>query len=215
MRTFKLGDKEYNICTSWSELTLRQYINLVKTQQKEGSYPIKTLFMLSVFEILCNAQEGELNDLTIESLGELTQDMGFISKLPKLNKVDHFQIDGVDYAFAPDINTLKMDEVIAVQLLQKQYEDNPIDFIPKLLSVLLRPAKKVYFTGSSKYTWVLDKFDNKDLEYRTELLLDKCKGVDVVQAADFFLNGKQTLIKPSKNSRKEKLTVELNPGQKN
>lgn len=208
MRQFKIAEKEFSFCTNWNELTLRQYINLVKVQQKEKEYTIRTLFMLAIFEVLCNVKDGDLDDMDIETLGHISKDMGFITSNPEFSKIDHITIDGVDYVFSQDLNQLKMSEMITIELLQKKYMDNPIDFIPHLLSVILRPGHKVFDNETKKDVWVQDKFENKNLDYRSELFLDKCKGVDLMGATDFFLNGSQGLTKHLENSMKGKLKMQ-------
>lgn len=201
MKQFKILDKQYSIATDWSDLTLNQYMELCRTISKQDEYSIPTLYMLSIFEVLCNVNSGDLDDMDLETLGEMTQDMGFITSAPKYNKVDHLNIEGVDYTFG-DFTKLNLKEVITIQLLQKQYT-NQFDFIPRLIGVLLRPSKKILDSESKKEYWVQEKFDDKNFEYRVDLFLSKCKGIDLMGAADFFLIGNKPLTKTLKGSMKK------------
>lgn len=209
MRTFKIKDKEFNVATEWSELTLRQYMSLVKVQDKytKGEYEIETLYMVAIFELLCNAETGELNEMDLDTLNILTESMKFVSNTPKLNHLEHLNINGIDYVFNHDFNTLKLSEVIAIQLLQKQFTD-PIELVPQMLGVLLRPGHKVYDNETKKDVWVQDKYDSTNVEYRVNLFLDNCRGVDLISATNFFLNGKEKPKKPLRSSMKKKETQE-------
>lgn len=214
MKAFKIKEKEFNVCTDWSELTLRQYVSLVKIQEKENEYPIQTLYMLAIFEVLCGCKEGDLDDMDIETLGVMTKDMRFISTLPTFKNIQFLNINGIDYVFCQDLNTLTLSEIIAIQMMQKQY-GGTIDFIPHLLSVLLRPGHKCYDNELKKDVWVQDRFDAKNLEHRANLFLE-CKGVDLMGAANFFLSGKKLSVKPMKHSQSRKRkTLELKLDQKN
>ena len=207
MKTFSINKKEFNLATDWSELTLRQYLSLVKTKEKESTYPIPTLFMIAVFEILCGAQSGELDDMELETLGVLTKELEFINKTPKFSKLESINIDGVDYIFPSDLSKTKLNEVITIQSIRQKIEG--VDFIPYLLAVLLRPGKKVYDNELQKDVWVQDRFDGKNYEYRVNLFLDKCKGVDVMSIADFFLTGKTPQVKALKGSTKPKSKTQV------
>ena len=207
MKTFTIDKKELTLATDWSELTLRQFISLNKIKDKEKSFLIPTLFMIGVFEILCGVKEGELDDMELETLGSLTKELDFINKTPKFSQLEQLNIDGVDYVFTTDFNKIKLNEIITIQSIRQQIEG--IDFIPYLLAVLLRPGKKVFDDELKKDVWVQDKFDGKNYEYRVNLFLDKCKGVDVMGVADFFLTGKHKQTNNLKGSTKRKSKTQV------
>jgi hypothetical protein len=187
MKQFKLNEKEYNMPTSWKDLTLKHYVNIVKLEQDKAQYILGELYLLKMIEALCDVDGGELDDLTIEMVTELSQGVAFLQSEPEWTNTKHLKIGDIDYAFPTDLNKLTMGEVISVKTLQEA-APSQAEAIPLILSVILRPAKLIKDLESGKETWVQDKFDANNIEYRKELFL-KLPAFDLMGPVTFFLSG--------------------------
>lgn len=196
MKTFKIKDKDYQVVDCWEDLTLNQYVKLVKLRSREKEFGVELMYMQKQFEILCNCDNGELGKMKVNQLEGFLGHLNFFKQIPEWDKKDHITIDGVDYVFKQDMNELDLDEIITIQLIQKRYTD-PSDWIVGTLAVILRPGKKEVDPEAKKEIWIQQEFDNKNLEFRTTLFTEKCKAADVLGYSDFFFGGNAKLTKTS------------------
>lgn len=188
MKLFKLNEKEYNMPTCWDDMTLGVYVKLAKLDETKEAFGIPELYLLKVIEALCSAEEGDLDELTLDMVTELSNEVGFIQEEPKWNTTSrHIVINDIDYVFPADLNKLTMGEYISIKMLQEQ-QTSQADLIPYLLSVILRPGKKVLNEETGKETWVQDKFSTNNLEHRKELFLTQ-PVFNLMGPVSFFLNG--------------------------
>jgi hypothetical protein len=188
MKLFKLNEKEYNMPTCWDDMTLGVYVKLAKLDETKEAFGIPELYLLKVIEALCSAEEGDLDELTLDMVTELSNEVGFIQEEPKWNTTSrHIVINDIDYVFPADLNKLTMGEYISIKMLQEQ-QTSQADLIPHLLSVILRPGKKVVDEETKKETWIQDKFSTNNLEHRKELFLTQ-PVFNLMGPVSFFLNG--------------------------
>lgn len=190
MKQFKLNNKEYQMPSAWSDLTLQHYVNLSTLEENKTEYILGELYLLKVIEVLCNAEGGELDDLTIDMVTELSKEVGFLQTEPQWNNTKNIKINDVDYAFPTDLNKLTMGEYISIKTLQEGATSQS-QIIPSILAVILRPARLVKDEESGKETWVQDKFDANNIEFRKDLFL-KQPVYDLMGPVSFFLNGSGT-----------------------
>jgi hypothetical protein len=204
MITFNLGEKQFNLPTEWEEVTLGTYLTLSEVgKDLESKYAFNELYVMRVLEILTGAESGDLDDLTIQSLNELGSKIEFLNNQPKMQVYQHIEIDGNDYAFPEDLYQIKAGEYISIKTLQET-EKNPSEFYLHLLSILLRPAKKVKNLETGKDKWVQEKFNADNLSYRRELY-KKLPITKVLGTINFFLSGKDILNNNTQDSSKEKV----------
>jgi len=201
MKKFTLNKKEYNMPTSWEELTLRHYVNLSILEENKTEYLLGELYLLKIIEVLCSAEGGELDELTIEMVTELSKEVGFFQEQPKWPSSRHLLINDIDYAFPEDLNKLTMGEYISIKMLQEQQKTQS-ELIPYLLAVILRPANKVINEETTKESWVCEKFNTENLEFRKELFLTQ-PVLNLMGPVSFFLNGSGTSIINTKVSTPE------------
>lgn len=187
MKRFELNEKEYNMPSEWSDLTLQHYVNLATLEENKSQYILGELYLLKVIEALCGAEGGELDDLTIDMVTELSKEVGFLQEQPQWNNTKHIRIGEVDYAFPTDLNKLTMGELISIKTLQES-ASSPAAAIPLILAIILRPAKLVKDEETGKETWIQNKFDANNIEWRKELFL-KLPAFDLMGPVTFFLNG--------------------------
>lgn len=198
MKKFELNGKEFQMPTDWSEVSLKHYVELTKLEENKSEYIFGELYLLKVIEVLCGADSGELDDLTIDMVSDLSQSVGFFQTEPKWNNTRNIKIGDIDYVFPADLNKLTMGEYISIKTLQENSQSQA-DAIPYILAVILRPGELVKNEETGKEYWVQNKFDANNIEYRRELFM-KQPVFDLMGPVSFFLNGNGLSMTDTKDS---------------
>ena len=198
MKQFKLNEREYEMPTSWDEMSLSKYVELAKLEELKENFGMPELYLLKVIEALCGAEQGDLDDLTLDMVNELSREVNYLQEQPVWSNSNHIEIEGQDYVFPEDLNKLTMGEYISIKTLQEQ-QTTQADLIPWLLSIILRPGKKEYNEETKKEFWKQDKFNVANLEHRRELFL-KQPVFNLMGPVTFFLNGNETYMTSIKGS---------------
>ncbi len=98
MKTFVLNEKEISMTTEWNELSLGQYINFMKlNERREKEEMVQDFYLLSLMEVLCKVNENELDDLSLAEYQENLEAMKFLLDTPTVEDTDVIEIDGVKY----------------------------------------------------------------------------------------------------------------------
>jgi hypothetical protein len=203
MKKFELNGKSFEMPTSWSDLTLKHYVNLATLEENKTQYLLGELYLLKVIEVLCDADAGELDDLTIDMVTELSKEVGFLQQEPTWNNTKNITIADVDYAFPADLNKLTMGEYISIKTLQEN-SPSQAGAIPLILAVILRPAKLIKDEESGLESWIQDRFDANNIEYRKDLFL-KQPVFDLMGPVTFFLSGSGISTPNTKASMEKEL----------
>lgn len=198
MKQFKLNEREYEMPTSWDEMSLSKYVELAKLEELKEKFGMPELYLLKVIEALCGAEGGDLDDLTLDMVNELSREVNYLQEQPVWSNSKHIEIEGQDYVFPEDLNKLTMGEYISIKTLQEQ-QTTQADLIPWLLAVILRPGKKEYNEETKKEFWKQDKFNVANLDFRKELFL-KQPVFNLMGPVTFFLNGNETYMTSIKDS---------------
>jgi hypothetical protein len=198
MKDFKLNDKDYQMPTDWQDMNLRKYVELAKLEEMKESFGMPELYLLKVIEALCDAEGGDLDDLTLDMVSELANEVGFLQAEPVWSNTRHIEIEGKDYVFPEDLNRLTMGEYISIKTLQEQ-QTTQADLIPWLLAIILRPGRKEYNEETKKEKWIQDKFNTANLEWRKELFMNQ-PVMNLMGPVTFFLNGNGTFMNSIKDS---------------
>lgn len=187
MITLEINGKEFNIASSYEELSLGQYIDIIKQgeskQQLEATdSDIKMICLLSD-----NPSELEplLWDFSVEEFKELTNEFNWVADtslledLKKLKPLDKIIIDEKEYVIISNYNKLSLGEVISFETILKQ-EQSDFHKLDIAFGVLLRPVedgKPVKFTEETFLEVIKNKY--------------KVKMVDLYAVISFFLSGEK------------------------
>ena len=183
MITFKIEEREINMSESWKEITLNQYISILNLEKIIGTFLFNEIYYIRLLEVLCNEEENGLDDMTLETLNSLIIKTSYILEIPEWPINNHILFNDKIWVFPTNYNKLTMGEVISIKTLQQK--PDLTQTIPDLLSVILRPGKKVLIDGVEKY--IADKFDGNLDERREEIL--KMTVYNLIGPVNFFLNG--------------------------
>lgn len=189
MKIFNLNNKEYNYPESWEELTVERYVNIAKLEESRADYFLAELYLLKMIETICGAEDGELDELILDDVIEISSNITFLQKDYSWPNIKTLEIDGVTYVFPTDLNKLTMGEYISMKTFQENSKSNA-DALPYILAIILRPGKLIKDEETGQEKWVQDKFTINNIEWRKELFM-KQPVTNLMGPITFFLGGKK------------------------
>ena len=162
--------ESFNLINSWSDVTLETWLKLIDfetgTKTKEATETIAALSDIPKKLI----KELALSDVAaiMSKVGELQQEQD-----TKLKRI--IDINGVEYGFHPDLDSISLGEYADIE----QFIKNGIDSsLPELMSVLYRPIKL-----KKNDIYIIDSYDG-DIRLRAEEM--KQMSAEQVQSALVF-----------------------------
>ena len=167
----KQGKTEsFNLINSWSDVNLSTWLQLIDfetgTKTEEATETIAALSDIPKKLI----KELSLSDVAVimSKVGELQQEQD-----TKLKRI--IEINGVEYGFHPDLDSISLGEYADIE----QFIKNGIDSsLPELMSVLYRPVKL-----KKNDIYIIDSYDG-DIRLRAEEM--KLMSAEQVQSALVF-----------------------------
>ena len=167
----KQGKTEsFNLINSWSDVNLSTWLQLIDfetgTKTEEATETIAALSDIPKKLI----KELSLSDVAVimSKVGELQQEQD-----TKLKRI--IEINGVEYGFHPDLDSISLGEYADIE----QFIKNGIDKqLPELMSVLYRPVKL-----KKNDIYIIDSYDG-DIRLRAEEM--KLMSAEQVQSALVF-----------------------------
>ena len=167
----KLGKTEsFSLINSWSDVTLSTWLQLIDfetgTKTEEATETIAALSDIPKKLI----KELSLSDVAVimSKVGELQAKQD-----TKLKRI--IEINGVEYGFHPDLDSISLGEYADIE----QFIKNGIDKqLPELMSVLYRPIKL-----KKNDIYIIDSYDG-DIRLRAEEM--KLMSAEQVQSALVF-----------------------------
>ena len=160
----------FKLINSWSDVTLETWLKLIdfetgtKTEEAEATLAALTDIPKQL------VKELSLSDVAVimSKVGELQQEQD-----TKLKRI--IEINGVEYGFHPDLDSITLGEYADIE----QFIKNGIDKnLPELMSVLYRPIKL-----KKNDIYIIEPYDG-DIRLRAEEM--KLMSAAQVQSALFF-----------------------------
>tara|TARA_R110002073_G_C9296413_1_gene566453 strand:- start:17 stop:661 length:645 start_codon:yes stop_codon:yes gene_type:complete len=170
--------KEYKLPTSWNEVSVKQYTNLMIAIDKEDSTEIE--LMVKSLEALADIPGGLLTKAPIKMLREAYNQLGELTSInpnKELSRV--IEIDGIEYGFIPDFDELSLGEFVDLD----NYLQDGFNNLDKVFAVLYRPVVK---RDGIKYT--IEDYDLKEITKRRKLFSERMSIDTVYAALVFFCN---------------------------
>lgn len=160
--------KEWNVPTSWNEISLKKFQDIEKFfSDKEQKFDIR-----EVINILCDKTIDEVNALPAEFLDIILEKLSFISTQPEIKEpTNKIVIDGETYTVNV-MNKLKVGEWNAFDQVIKNDKHN----YAMMLAILCRKDDEIYDT----------KFEAEVLEDRVKLF-EKQPILEILRIVNFFL----------------------------
>jgi hypothetical protein len=162
--------ESFNLINSWSDVTLSTWLQLIDfetgTKTEEATETIAALSDIPKKLI----KELSLSDVAVimSKVGELQQEQD-----TKLKRI--IEINGVEYGFHPDLDSISLGEYADIE----QFIKNGIDKqLPELMAVLYRPIKL-----KKNEIYIIEPYDG-DIRLRAEEM--KLMSAEQVQSALVF-----------------------------
>ena len=162
--------ESFNLINSWSDVTLETWLQLIDfetgTKTEEATETIAALSDIPKKLI----KELSLSDVAVimSKVGELQQEQD-----TKLKRI--IEINGVEYGFHPDLDSISLGEYADIE----QFIKNGIDSsLPELMAVLYRPIKL-----KKNDIYIIEPYDG-DIRLRAEEM--KLTSAEQVQSALVF-----------------------------
>jgi hypothetical protein len=208
MYSYICNDKEFHFPESWEEVNLKTYIKIAKLEESKSDYKWGELYLLKLIEVLSSAEEGDLDDLSIDQINELSPRLLFIKENPNLSNEKSFYIEDKLYASPEDFKTLSIGEFISIKTYHEAFP-NVWDACPWILAILWRPAEKVMDEERGVEVIKRESFKTENLEFRKNLFLSQ-PATKIIQSLLFFSTSKGgfmsnigDFIRKEKNSQME------------
>ena len=184
--------KEFNLINSWTDVTLESWLKLIDFA--EGT---KTEEATNTIAELSNIPKRLIKELQLSDVAFIMNKVGELQAKQDTKLKRLIEINGVEYGFHPDLDSITLGEYADIeQLIKNGIETN----LPELMAILYRPIKQKHENG----VYVIDAYDG-DIRMRTEEM--KQMSSEQVQSAlrFFFALGKVLLkILPSYLMDKQK-----------
>lgn len=202
MKLFKCNNKNYMFPDKWDDVDLGTYFKLAKLDEMKADFGFTELYLLKLIEALAkdengnSIEEGELDDLDLGQVDELSKSVMFIQNLPEFSKEKTFEIDEVLYSSPDDFKKLSIGEFVSI----KTYQDNNAsvwDAAPWIIAILWRPSEWVWDEERKENVIKREPFKVENLEWRKNLLL-KQPAIKLISTLLFF-----SIMKPTFNENTE------------
>jgi hypothetical protein len=180
---FEIDDevKEFSVPESWSEVTVSQFMEIVKIQESMEELNIlqKTIRMVV---ILTGIPEEYVEMIPIEQFYKIRDILEYTNEEVDTKACESITLDGETYFIKNEFNQLTMGETITIETLMDGSK-NVIEVFDKLLCVFLRKKKE---NGK------LEAFKSTFIEERAEIF-GKAPISDMYSVLVFFSGGGSSL----------------------
>jgi len=166
--------KEILIPTKWSDVTLKEFIELsaldIDSFDSHIDYYVKMLGIFGNDNISDILEFVKLSDIT-----DIVNQMSFMNTPPKEIDKKEVTIDGEVFKLIENMNEITVGEYVSIETLIEQGNLNSVSSIPAILSVILKPVNEV--------------FNSSIVNERMELFKNKLSIEDVLGMSVFFSTG--------------------------
>ena len=193
----KIGEdvKRYELPTSWDEVSIKQYTNLMIAIDKEDATDIE--LMVKSLEALADIPGGLLTKAPIKMLREAYNQLNELTNTtPNMELSRVIEIDGIEYGFIPDFDELSLGEFVDLD----NYLQDGFNNLDKVFAVLYRPVVK---RDGIKYT--IENYDLKEITKRRKLFNERMSIDTLYAALVFFCNIGRIYIESTLSSLEEEI----------
>ena len=179
MRVLELDNNgvatNYELPTSWSEVSLGQYSKLMTALHNEESSDIELI--IKTLESLVGISTTQLTKVPLKYLKMAYAELSTLTSTMPSNELKRIiDVDGTAYGFIPDFDALTFGEFCDLD----NYLQDSWNNLDKIMAVLFR---KVVARDGDKYS--IEEYNLKDIKERRELF-NRSLSIDVVYGALVF-----------------------------
>lgn len=187
MLKVNIEDREYKVCSDWSEILFGQYIDILNIYKDKYTDIEKGLRFIAAMIIDGNKDEflSDLFKLSPSDFQTLTTYCEWVKEdinklIDQSSEVKSFEIDGNSYVIKDNYDKLDMGEMLSVELLIQN--NKSLDPLEIAFGVLFRKADE---NGKPV------EFSEEEFVNIITGLRNKVKLIDVYKYISFFLRGEK------------------------
>lgn len=190
MKQIKIGERNVNIVDNWNDIDILQYCKLRSLIKENEVNPVDDY----AYRVLTY-----ISDLTIEEIMDMYEKdlepvldifKNFQMNVFEPKQPDIFTLNDITYGYRKS-SDMKIGEYITIKNLIKSSGDSQDEYlnISKILSVLIRPAKKIEDEFGDR--WELqDKIGDIETLEKREKLVSSIKAIEAMWMIDDFMYGR-------------------------
>lgn len=210
MITLKLEEKKYDLPTSFEELILGKYQEIVEIN-KELPFLEK---YVKILNILTGIDEEKIKEIDIKQLNVISNAISYIFKEEQKGLIDRFKLDGTKYGFNNHLTSIKFGEFIDLEEFSKSDEVNKNLHI--LMAILYRPIKRFkkrtifsYLKKEKDDKYEIEDYNSDEVMERAKLFKEKLSMDKVLGTMVFFSLLRLTIIQRTAGYSERKMKKEL------
>lgn len=133
MTTIKVNNEEYNVPSSWSDVTIAQQIEIAEMVNRDDQF--RNLHMISTYTGIPIELVKKMN---INQFKSILNIMTFLSEPIKNEVIKSFTFDGHEYFIAPSILAGETQDFLSVEGLMNRFKDNQTKALPYIIAVIAK-----------------------------------------------------------------------------
>ena len=166
--------KEFKLINSWSDVNLETWLKLIEFQTGSKSKEAE-----ETIAAMSDIPKQIINQLSLKDVAVIMEKISELQAEQNSSLKKIIEIDGVEYGFMPDLNSITLGEYADLETFIKMGIEQ---HLPEVMAVLYRPVTEK--TDSGVYT--IEKYGG-DLTIRAEQM-KKMTAEQVQSALVFFYN---------------------------
>tara|TARA_R110000744_G_scaffold294661_1_gene404881 strand:- start:758 stop:1360 length:603 start_codon:yes stop_codon:yes gene_type:complete len=163
--------KQFNLINSWSDVNLETWLKLIDFETKT-----KTEQAIETIAVLSDIPKQLVKELALSDVAVIMSKVGELQAKQDTKLKRLIEINGVEYGFHPDLDSITLGEYADIETFIKNGIDKQL---PDLMAVLYRPVKQKHENG----VYIIDAYDG-DIVIRTQEM--KQMTAEQVQSALVF-----------------------------
>ena len=178
---------DVTIPTSWKDINIDTYINLVPVLQTEQD---EVKRVIDIICVLTGKKREEVREIKLNDYNKLLKKMSFLfTKIPTKLKSKRLKIEGNYYEFKLQAENLLFGEYInAMEMINQKQNNSIVQNLDKILLSICRPVERKFFR------WREKKMTNQLLKETLEIFRYKMSIADAYPLAVFFCSLSKDLI---------------------
>lgn len=181
MIIIELEGKEYTMPSSWEEVNLKKFEDIMGQLSVFSEYKSQNQYALDLIQILTEAPKEQLVNMTRASFTELSNSIKWINEPIKTDRKNTFTINGEEYMAVENLNALSMGDTVSLEIL---INDSKGTLELNILPILIRKTKEIIKNG--QVVKVPGEFDADNYEETRELFKKHLNITEVLWIKDFF-----------------------------
>lgn len=133
MKKITFQDKEYNVPTSWDEVTLKQQVEVSKVAKEQKH--IKQIALVAGYT---GIDIDVLKKTNIKELQPLFKHIEFVSQPINEEPIERFTHNGVEYSVTPTLLKSQFQDFISLENIVKEFEEREYEALPIMIAILAK-----------------------------------------------------------------------------